>query len=37
MDEVLKVGLEKMVEKQYGSGEAINLRRNLEETHIKMS
>ena len=36
MDEVLKVELEKMVEEQYGLAEAINLRRNLEETHMKM-
>ena len=36
MDEVLKVELDHMVEEQYGSGEAIHMRRNLEETHTKI-
>ena len=36
VDEVLKVELDHMVEEQYGSGEAIHLRRNLEETHTKI-
>ena len=36
VDEVMKVELYWMVEEQDGSAEARQLRRNLEETHIKM-
>ena len=32
----MKVELYQMVEDHYGSGEAIHLRRNLEEMHMKM-
>ena len=35
-NEVLKVKLDHMVEYQDGSGEARQLRKNLEETHMKM-
>ena len=36
MDEVLKVKLDRMVEYQDGLEEAIQVRRNLEEMHMKM-
>ena len=36
MDRVLKVELYQMMEDQDGSGEARQLRRNLDETHTKM-
>ena len=36
MDEVFKVDLEHMVEEKDGLAEARQLKRNLEETHIKM-
>ena len=36
MDKVFKVELDHMVEEQDGLGEARQLRRNLEEAHMKM-
>ena len=36
VDEVMDVDLDYMVEEQNGPGEARELRRNLEETHMKM-
>ena len=36
VDEVLNLELEQILEEQYGPGEARQLRRNLEETHMKM-
>ena len=36
VNEVMKVELYRMVEEQDGLGEAINLSRNLEKTHMKI-